>query len=143
MLINELHRSPAGIIESTLKLLRFALDLVSIYYSFQHKNPNAKNVQDTGSVYSSTVDIVLYVMRVASRMNNYMCFMIDHALGRHDCISAPLRDVVVTPTVLGILQKGQQELQNLLFGAVHKTLEDWCYQAMKACENKGDEEVYI
>ena len=69
--------------------------------------------------------------------------MIDHALGKHECISAPLRDVVVTPTVLEILQKGQQELQTLLFGPVHKTLEGWCYQAMKACEGKGDDEVWL
>lgn len=30
MLINELHRSPAGVIDSAIKLLKFALDLVSI-----------------------------------------------------------------------------------------------------------------
>ncbi len=93
------------------------------------------------TVYASTVDIILYVMRTAARMENYMSFMIAHAKGKHDTISGPLRDVEVTPTVLEILEKGQLELRQLLHGPVHKMLESWCYQAMKACENKEDDKV--
>eukprot|EP01087_Luapelamoeba_hula_P004848 TRINITY_DN1482_c0_g1_i1.p1 TRINITY_DN1482_c0_g1~~TRINITY_DN1482_c0_g1_i1.p1 ORF type:complete len:4317 (-),score=602.49 TRINITY_DN1482_c0_g1_i1:51-13001(-) len=123
MLINELHRSPAGLIDSTLKLLRFALDL------------------DTGSAHSSTVDIILYVMRVAIRVNNYLTFMISHTLGKHECISSTLRDVTVTPSILSILENGQRDLQALLFGPVHRLLEGWCYQVMKACEGKSDDKI--
>lgn len=93
------------------------------------------------TVYASQVDIILYVMRTASRIDNYISFMIAHAKGQHDCITAPLRDVEVTPTVLGILENGQAELRQLLHGPVHKMLESWCYQAMKACENKDDDQI--
>jgi hypothetical protein len=93
------------------------------------------------TVYASTVNIILYVMRTAARMENYMSFMIAHAKGKHDTISGPLRDVEVTPAVLDVLEKGQAELRQLLHGPVHKMLESWCYQAMKACENKQDDKV--
>ncbi len=99
--------------------------------------------QDTFTVYSSTVDIILYVIRTAGRVSNYIAFMIDHAKGRHECISSPLRDVVVTPTVLSILERGQEDLRSLMNGPVHKMLEAWCYQAMKACQNKQDDKVLI
>lgn len=93
------------------------------------------------TVYASQVEIILYVMRTAARVDNYISFMIAHAKGKHDCIAAPLRDVEVTLTTLDTLEKGQAELRELLHGPVHKMLESWCYQAMKACENKEDDQV--
>jgi len=97
--------------------------------------------QDTMTVYASTVDIILYVMRTAARVENYVSFMIAHAKGKHETISGPLRDVEITPTALEILERGQTELLQLLRGPVHQMLESWCYQAMKACENKEDDQV--
>lgn len=121
--INLNFRSPAGVINSMVKLLTLALDL------------------DSGTVRASTLDIMLYVMRTAARFENYMAFMIDYANKRHASISGPLRDVTITPSVLAILEEGIVKIRTLLYGPVHRLLEEWIVEVMKEVEAKNDEKI--
>ncbi len=84
---------------------------------------------------------MLYVFRTAARFENYIAFMIDYAKSRHSSISGPLRDVTITPTVLGILEDGLVKVRTLLHGPVHRLLEEWIVELMRECEAKNDEGV--
>ena len=55
---------------------------------------------DTGAVcdldaadFNTGVDIILYVARTATRVENYVGFLVDHKRGRHRCVDAKLREV--------------------------------------------------
>lgn len=84
---------------------------------------------------------MLYVMHTASRFENYMAFMIDYANKRHASITGPLRDVTITPTVLSVLEDGVAKLRTILYGPVHRLLEEWVIEAMRESESKNDEKV--
>lgn len=105
MLLNELTRSPDGVISSVLRLLKLALDL------------------DTGTVKSSTVEIILYVIRLSARFDNYVSFLIEHSEKRHDTINFALRDTVMYPRVLTTLKDGLKALRVMLRGPVHRMVE--------------------
>ena len=123
LLINELHRSPDVILDAFINLLNQALTL------------------DTGTVHCNTVPIILYVLRTATRFENYLTFMIDHAKGEHESITTPLRDITLTDSVLTRLEEGLAKIRVLLRGPYHKMIEAWSYEAMKQCENKEDDRV--
>ena len=123
LLINELHRSPDAVLKSTLRLLELALDL------------------DTGSFKASTVDIILYVVRLCARVDSYIDFMVELKQGTHECIRTPLRDTQVTMNTLSKLIAYRTELRKTLRGKVHKMVEGWIVQAMREIEGKGDDEV--
>lgn len=102
LLINELSRSPESVLQSAETLLKLALDL------------------DTDSVYATTIDVILYVVRTVARIESYLSFLIDHAQGRHTYWYYPLRDVQVTQKTLAVLIAGQAVLRKLLRNDVHK-----------------------
>ncbi len=87
------------------------------------------------------MDIILYVIRVAARFDNYMSFLIEHTEKTHDCINFALRDVVIYPRVLATLKEGRAALRAMLRGPVHQLLEAWCLEAMKEIENKVSERI--
>jgi hypothetical protein len=84
---------------------------------------------------------MLYVMHTASRFENYMSFMIDYANKKHASITGPLRDVTITPSVLSVLEDGIAKMRTILYGPVHKLLEEWVLEAMREAETKNDEKV--
>eukprot|EP00954_Amorphochlora_amoebiformis_P002751 216063-Amorphochlora_amoeboformis.AAC.1 len=123
LLINEIHRSPDAVLQSVHKLLELALDL------------------DTGTFKSSTVDIILYVVRLCCRVENYVDFMIQLETKTHECIRTPLRDVKVTERTLEKLVDYRAQLRTMLRGKVHKMVEGYIIEAMREIEGKVDDEV--
>ena len=63
LLLNELSRSPDTLLDGVLKLCRQACDL------------------DTGTFVSSTTTIILFIVRLASRIDNYVSFLLDYTAG--------------------------------------------------------------
>eukprot|EP01083_Nonionella_stella_P030773 84290_1 len=125
LLLNELHRSPSGVFQSMFDLLRFALNL------------------DTGTVHSTTVRIILFVVLLAARFDNSAHFLISHARGRHSCLSAALRDVRVSDAVLEVLEEGLAKLRTIMRGPVHTMLEAWCAEALSECKESLEREEVV
>jgi hypothetical protein len=87
---------------------------------------------DTGCVvdegakdFNASTDILLYVARLCARVDNYVCFLLDHALNRHDCIVAGLREVSVAPATVAALHDGLAAMRAQLRGAFAPLLEDY------------------
>ena len=87
---------------------------------------------DTGCVvdegakdFNASTDILLYVARLCARVDNYVCFLLDHALNRHDCIAAGLREVSVAPATVAALHDGLAAMRAQLRGAFAPLLEDY------------------
>jgi len=66
LIVNELQRSPTVFLRSVLELVRLGLDL------------------DTGSAKSSTIDVILHVVRTGARVENYLSFLVEHSRGHHE-----------------------------------------------------------
>lgn len=114
LLMNELYRSPDTIIRSILTLLRGALAV------------------DTGSVvdegakeFNTSTMIILYITRLAARVDNYFTFLIDWTKKQHDCVDAPLREVEVYDDTLQKLVQGQASLRSLLHVQFENLFEDY------------------
>jgi len=123
LLLNELHRSPQLVLQSVIRLLQLALSL------------------DTGTVHSSTVSVILYIVRFVSRVENFVSFLLEHSRGEHESVSAPLRQVQVTAANQQALASGLATIQSLLRGHVFRMLESWSHEAIRQCENKDDDRV--
>ena len=113
LLINELARSPDVAVSCTLRLLRLAVDL------------------DVGTVRSTTVDIILYVVRLACRVDNYLSYL----LGRQDDqYASVMRERELTGALRQVCEEGLMLLRRELRGVVHRMLEAWSDEAMKEIE---------
>ena len=75
--------------------------------------------------FNSSTDIILYMARLGARVHNYVTFLVDHAEGRHQCISSKLRGVEVTPDCLDALKQGSAAIARQLQGAYSMLLEDY------------------
>jgi hypothetical protein len=115
LLLNELQRSPSGIIDSILRLITLSLEL------------------DTGTVFSGAMaDIIFYCIRLASRVQNFLSFLINYAKKTPRTSDIPhLRSVVIHPEVLELLLKGQEKLNSFLRGSVRSLLRDWYIEAIR------------
>ena len=75
------------------------------------------------------MQIILFVARLAARVDNYASFVIDYATGEHDCIDAttvPLRDVEVSADCLAKLRAGRAQVRaQFLHGDVSDLLDDY------------------
>eukprot|EP00760_Papus_ankaliazontas_P003017 PhM_4_TR11378/c0_g1_i1/m.4426 len=131
LLLNELHRSPKNLVSSLMSLLKQARML------------------DTGTVYSTTVKVILYVVRLCARIENAMHFFVSHARGKHPTVNIPLRDFDVTKEILGDVLTGLADLQVELrgdatacpHGSVHSMIENWlyeCWQKMSSLTTTPD-----
>lgn len=129
LLLNELHRAPDNVLRPLLALVAGALSL------------DTGAVTDVGAAdFNLGVDIILYVARLAARVDNHIAFLIDHALGRHRCVDAPLREVDVTEA-LPALEAGRAALRERL-GEVDALLQDYLDKLDKATAlAPGDEKL--
>ena len=109
-LLNELQRSPDSTLQSTLRLLRLAQDL------------------DVGTVHSSTVDIALFVVRLACRVENYLSFAVERVDDPHRSV---MRERELSGDSLRLCQSALSLLRRELRGPVHRMLEQWCDEAMR------------
>uniref|UniRef100_A0A7S1J653 ubiquitinyl hydrolase 1 n=1 Tax=Eutreptiella gymnastica TaxID=73025 RepID=A0A7S1J653_9EUGL len=113
VLLNELHRSPAALLDSLLSFLKQGLEC------------------DSGTPYSTETDLILYAVRVAARVANSVAFLIAHATGAHPSVWTALRDVEVDAPTLALLQGGQSRLQEVLQADVRPMLESWTAQCIQ------------
>ncbi len=116
LLMNELGRSPDVILRSVLLILRgaFACDTGS--------------VADEGALgFNTSTSVIIYVARLGARVDNYLSFLIDWSLNRHDCIDGdrPLRDLDVSEEVLGRLIEGRCQIRDILRDQYDPLFEDY------------------
>ena len=125
LLINELMRSPDTLLNSINKLVRQAIDL------------------DTGSFEASTTTIILYIVRLASRIDNYLSFLLQYDAGTHDSIRGkPYRQIELLPAVSSKLRACRAELRGMLWGDLRKVLHAWYHKLVKANDDAdADDEV--
>jgi len=129
---NELHRAAHNVLGPMSALLTGALAL------------------DTGAVcdvggedFNTGVDIILYVTRLASRVDNYLSFLVDHKLRKHRCLSDTiLREVSVDQACLETLQTGLMDLRRKLHGEVSDLLEEYLLKLdRETAAAPGDEKL--
>jgi hypothetical protein len=111
LLINELARSPSQVVTALIHLLKLALAL------------------DTGSYFASQTDIILYVIRLATRIENFILFVLSYAAG--EFVTMQLRDTVVEPAVVTFLEESRQELRDIFENRVQPLLRRWIRECIK------------
>lgn len=132
LMINELHRSPANVLEPTVSLISGALAL------------DTGAVCDVGGTdFNTGVDIILYVTRFAARVDNYISFLVDHKRGLHRCIDAPLREVDIDKDTLKVLLEGQINIRNKLHEEVAPLIEEYLMKLDKETSSNPHNEKLI
>jgi hypothetical protein len=111
-LLNELFRSPESISRSVLSIMDSALAL------------------DTGSVcdskssdFNASVEIILYVTRMAARVKSYLHFAVVHSLRKHESQHFTLRDK--PPDSLSALEHALEQVGQCLRGPFADLLDDY------------------
>ena len=105
-----------------LRLLRLAIDL------------------DTGTFKSTTVPIILYVIRTACRFENYLSFLSSYASGTHETLSNKLREVTIPDYILESLEDGLISIRKILRNTMQSLLEHYveeCFIEMNKNAVKG------
>jgi hypothetical protein len=123
LLLNEIYRSPEVIMNSVLSLVKLAVNL------------------DVGTVHSSTVPIVLFVLRVVSRIDSAVTFVIRNAQSGDESKFSQLRNVLVPPTITTVLTDKRAEILKCIQHKVLGMVESWCIQLSLESIDKGDDEV--
>jgi hypothetical protein len=123
LMLNELHRSPSVVLEATIKLIKLALDL------------------NTGTVHGSTTEVILFVCRLASRMDSYVSFVIDLSDGTHQSIHRELRDVDVSAEIVTELKHGLQQIRALLHGDLLAMIKEFSVMAYREYKDSANEET--
>lgn len=128
LIFNEIHRSPNVFIDSIVKLLGLCLDL------------------DVGTFHSNTVPIILFVFRVASRVESFVSFLIDHGRGcRVDGIDGVLRSIDLDEATIVTLETGLRRMRYVLQTRLQPMLEAWCSELSRDCDISvsGDDDAVI
>ena len=125
LLINELCRSPSTLVGSIQRLTKQALDL------------------DTGTLKSSTATIILYMTRLACRLDSYVAMVLACDNGTHELLSThtPERPIELGPTQREELCEARTSLQVFLWSHVSKVLRRWHMKLVKECIEQADEET--
>ena len=115
LLMNELCRSPDTVIRSVISLLKGAVacDTGSV-------------VDDGGTTFNTSTLIIMYISRLASRVDNYISFIIDIATKNHDCLlEVPLRETDISEDTIIKLQEGLNLLRDIMDGQFNPLFEDY------------------
>jgi thiol-disulfide isomerase/thioredoxin len=123
MLLNELMHSPKTLVEGVLKLAHQATDL------------------DTGTFKASTTTVILYVVRLASRFENYVSFLIQYDAGSHDSIRGkPFRQLGVPARVREQLVAARMSLRKVLLEELRPLLSGWYHKLSRELDTALVEE---
>jgi hypothetical protein len=118
---NEIQKSPEVFLDSVLKLLSLSLDL------------------DVGTFHSQTVSIILYVIRLVSRIESFVTYLLKF---ERDGIL--LRAVIFEPSIVESLENGVNKIRTILRGKLHNMLEAWCSELCQDCERlANDNEIIV
>ena len=81
---------------------------------------------DTGTFESSTTTIILYIVRLCARVDNYVSFLLSYDDGTHDSIRGkPFRGLELSDGARPRLEAAQRELRVLLHEQFRATLLGW------------------
>jgi hypothetical protein len=78
---------------------------------------------DGGTVHSTTVGVIIYVARLACRVDAYLDFVVRFADGTLPGVRTPMRDAQLGAAELAVVRAARGELQALLRGPVHVMFE--------------------
>lgn len=123
LMLNELQRSPAVVLQAIIKLLKLALDL------------------NTGTVHGSTTEVILFVCRLACRFDSYASFVIDVSEGTHQTMHRRPRDFDVSAQTLAELKHGVTLIRALLHGDLLSMIKDFSVGAYREYHESSDEET--
>ena len=124
LLLNELSRSPDTLIGGVLTLARQACDL------------------DTGTLFSSTAPVILYVARLCARVDNYLSLLIAYDAREHESIvGQPYRGVELGPDVRAKLDAARVSLRGVMWGELRRVLLAWYQKLVHECEAAEDDHV--
>jgi hypothetical protein len=125
LLINELCRSPDTLLGSITRLMKQAIDL------------------DTGTLKSSTATIILFMTRLACRVDNYVQMVLDCDAGTHETMKThvPQRPVELGPTQRARLLEARASLKAFLWTNVTKVLRRWHLKLVKEFAGTNDESI--
>lgn len=124
LLLNELARSPETLVNGVLTLARQAADL------------------DTGTLFSSTAGVILYVCRLGARVDNFISMLVAYDAGEHDSIAGrTFRGLELGPGVQPRLKVAQASLRGVLWGDLRRTLLCWYQKLVAECETAQSDDV--
>ena len=91
---------------------------------------------------SSTTTIILYVVRLASRVDNFVTFLLAYDSEQHDSIRGqPYRQLQLGPGVGEKLETFRKELHRLLWGELRSILLRWYHKLVREGEEDDDDDV--
>jgi hypothetical protein len=123
LMLNELHRSPTVVLQSTIRLLKLALDL------------------NTGHVKGSTTEIILFICRLASRIDSYVSFVIQMSEGTHQSMRRKLRDFDISEETVAELKLGLTQIRSLLHGDLCSMIKNFSVAAYREYKDSTNEET--
>ena len=124
LLINELCHSPVPIMDAIMRLVQGALAL-----------DTGTVTNESGLYFNSGVEIILYTIRLGSRVDNYLSFLIQYSTNTHATINKnefELRGVHVSEETLETLVAARLKLRQLLFGRFLDLLDSYLKKLDKA-----------
>ena len=81
---------------------------------------------DTGTFKASTTTVILYTVRLAARLENYISFLLSYDSGTHDSIlGKPFRQLQLTTTAKEQLTRAHRELRKVMLGDLRPLLLGW------------------
>ena len=124
LLLNELQKSPTNIMRSLDEMLEHALEL------------------DTGRFMEASSPVILYMIRLAVRIQGYMLRIINHAnwkKGDKNVVgvrgASHIRGLECDPDVVDLLAVMETKLRTQLFQRAFPIIESWIKRAVKSKDN--------
>lgn len=124
LLLNELQKSPTNIMRALDEMLEHALEL------------------DTGRFLDASSPVILYMIRLAVRIQGYMLRIINHAnwkTGGQTVVgvrgASHIRGLECDPSVVDQLVVMETKLRTQLFQRAFPILESWIKRAVKSKDN--------
>ena len=129
-LLNELFRSPASITRSVVSIMDSALAL------------DTGSVCDSaGSDFNTSVDVILYVTRLAARFHNYLHFAVSQGHCKDDGKRLTMREEA--PTALPTLEDALQQIGQRLRGPCVDLLDDYLTRLDEETSASPEDEVLV
>ena len=100
---------------------------------------------DTGTFKASTTTVILYVVRLCARFDNYVSFLLQYDAGTHDSVRGqPYRQLAIGAAVRAQLVRARAALRGVLLGDLRTLLLGWYHKLSReldAAFAAEDEEV--
>ena len=123
-MLNELARSPDTVVAGVLTLATQACAL------------------DTGTLFSSTAPVILYVSRLCARLDNHLSLLLAYDANDHESIvGQPFRGLTLGPGVRAKLEAARESLRGVMWGELRRVLLAWYQKLVVECETAQSDRV--